>query len=136
MRRFQYLAYLWAAPATLIGLSFVLVAGLSGGQTAVVCGVIEAHGGLLMPLFTRRRGRACHWLAITLGHVVLGRDASSLICSREHERVHVRQYERWGIVFFPAYLVASIIAWLRGGDAYRDNCFEREAYGRQAKSTR
>jgi hypothetical protein len=32
------------------------------------------------------------------------------------------------------YLLASLYAWLRGGDAYRDNPFEREAYERAASS--
>ncbi len=47
----------------------------------------------------------------------------------EHELVHVRQYERWGILLWPAYAVASLWAKLRGGDAYRDNHFERQARG-------
>jgi hypothetical protein len=47
---------------------------------------------------------------------------------RTHELVHVRQYERWGPLFVPAYLASSAIIWLRGGDPYRDNPFEREAY--------
>ena len=66
---------------------------------------------------------------MTLGHVVLGRDRASLERSRGHERVHVRQCERWGPLFLPAYGMASLIVKLRGGDAYRDNPFEREAYG-------
>jgi hypothetical protein len=43
--------------------------------------------------------------------------------------VHVRQYERWGPLFVPAYVLCSAVIWSRGGDAYRDNPFEREAYG-------
>jgi hypothetical protein len=47
---------------------------------------------------------------------------------RAHERVHVRQCERWGIFFLPAYLGGSLWAAMRGGDPYRDNPFEREAF--------
>ena len=65
---------------------------------------------------------------MTLGHVVLGRDREALEWSRAHERVHVRQCERWGPFFLPAYGVASLIAMSRGERAYRDNAFEREAY--------
>ena len=65
---------------------------------------------------------------MTLGHVVLGKDAEALEWSRSHERVHVRQCERWGPLFLPAYGVASLVALCRGRDAYRDNAFEREAY--------
>ena len=65
---------------------------------------------------------------MTLGHCVLGRTPSDLDRSRRHELVHVAQYERWGPLFVPAYLVCSVWLWLRGRDSYRDNPFEVEAY--------
>jgi hypothetical protein len=46
---------------------------------------------------------------------------------RRHERVHVRQYERWGPLFIPLYLGASAWALVNGRDPYCDNPFEREA---------
>jgi hypothetical protein len=42
----------------------------------------------------------------------------------------VRQCERWGPFFLPAYGVASLIALVRRKNPYLDNAFEREAYGR------
>jgi hypothetical protein len=66
--------------------------------------------------------------AITLGHVVLAQRQEDLDRSRRHERVHVRQYERWGGLFPLIYLGASLVVLLRGGNAYRDNPFEREAF--------
>jgi len=69
---------------------------------------------------------------MTLGHVVLGRDELLLDLTRDHERVHVRQCERWGPLFIPAYLLASLWVKLRGGRPYEDNPFEREAYGRES----
>jgi hypothetical protein len=63
-----------------------------------------------------------------LGHVVLGRTGHCLDSCRTHELVHVRQYERWGPLFIPAYVACSVFIWFRGGDAYRDNPFEREAF--------
>jgi hypothetical protein len=66
--------------------------------------------------------------AMTLGHVVIARDAASHTSTREHERVHVRQCERWGPLFIPSYLLMSLVLKIRGKDAYRDNPFEREAY--------
>lgn len=66
-------------------------------------------------------------LAITFGHVVLGCDREVLDRTRAHERAHVEQYQRFGPAFIPAYLLASAYAWLRGGDPYRDNHFERRA---------
>ena len=124
----RMLRYLWALPTTLIGLLFLPLALISGGGYQVIDGVIEIHGGLV-ELFLRRctllKGGAS---AMTLGHVVIGRDLLLLELTRPHERVHVRQCERWGIFFLPAYGIASIIAFLRGGSMYRDNAFEREAY--------
>ena len=95
-------------------------------------------GLLLAPFFERRyvtRGivlcegarwpRRLGWRyrAITFGHVVLSVDELDPT-TLDHEIVHVRQYERWGPLFFPAYLFASLAARLRGGHGYRDNPFE------------
>jgi len=66
--------------------------------------------------------------AITLGHVVLGRTNAALDLSRDHEAIHVGQYERWGPLFIPAYLICSLILFVRGRDPYRDNPFEKAAY--------
>ena len=60
--------------------------------------------------------------------MVFGIDQSALDRTREHERVHVRQYERWGPLFLPAYGLASLLAARRGQHAYYGNRFEREAY--------
>ena len=93
----------------------------------MVDGVLEAHGPLLRYLLARAWpiGGA---KAMTLGHVVIGRDRLVLEETRLHERVHVAQYELWGPLFIPAYFTASLIAMLRGGDVYRDNSFEAEAF--------
>ena len=66
--------------------------------------------------------------ALTLGHVVIARDDWSLESTRAHERVHVRQCEAWGPFFVPAYLAASLSAFLRGRNFYFDNRFEVEAF--------
>ena len=120
-------AYAWAAPITIVGIA-IAVAGARRIRFALVDGVIEAHGPwlrwALRHLVPLRGGAA----AITFGHVVLARDQASLDCTRAHERVHVRQYERWGALFVPAYLAAGLWVALRGGHAYFDNPFEREAY--------
>jgi len=121
------LAYGWALPCTALGLILVGVALSTGARVSVVDGVLEAHGGLLNPLLRRcvpLRGGAS---AMTLGHVVVGRDALALRRTRAHERAHVRQAERWGPLFVPAYLVASLFVAVRGGHYYRDNRFERDA---------
>jgi hypothetical protein len=121
--------YLWALPATLVGLIFVPLAWVSGGKVQVVDGVIEVWGGLTTQFLNHGTliGSAG---AMTLGHVVLAQDEVSLIGSRRHERGHVAQYERWGPLMIPLYLLSSACARLRGGDFYWDNRFEREAYAK------
>lgn len=72
---------------------------------------------------------ARHWAAFTLRPVVWywtpESAASELI--RRHEREHVRQFLRWGLLMLVAYPIASLIAHRNGGDFYRDNAFERGA---------
>jgi hypothetical protein len=67
-------------------------------------------------------------MAMTLGHVIIGQTAAGLDITREHEWVHVRQYERWGPLFIPAYLGCSLVLWVRRREAYLANPFERQAY--------
>jgi hypothetical protein len=125
------LLYLWALPGSILGLALVPFALLSGGSMRIVQGTLEVQGGLVSFLLTR----ALPWVkgggsAMTLGHVILGRNQGCLDRSRRHEHVHVRQYERWGPFFVPLYLGSSLILWLRGYDPYLDNPFEREAFER------
>ena len=122
------LRYLWAAPASALGLALAGGARLTGGRVRVVDGVVEAHGGAVAWALRHAVPLAGGAAAITFGHVVLGRDERALDRTRAHERVHVAQYERWGPFFLPAYALASLAAWARTGRAYRDNRFEREAY--------
>ena len=133
MRLFRVLRYGWALPNTLLGLLFVPVALASGGAVRRTDGVLEVYGGavswLLRHVIPLEGGAA----ALTLGHVVLGRDGATLAQCRMHELVHVRQYERWGPAFIPAYFLASLVAFLRGGDPYLDNPFEKEAFRRGAE---
>ncbi|HEY9147168.1 MAG TPA: hypothetical protein VIN36_10820, partial [Thiobacillus sp.] len=65
--------------------------------------------------------------ALTLGHVVVGVSFYALTATRAHERAHVRQFERWGVLLLVLYPLAGLLAWVRGGNPYRDNLFEREA---------
>jgi hypothetical protein len=121
------LRYFWASPNSLLGLALALLGLIGGGRARVRRGVLEAHGPVLRRLFDRLAPGGLSVQAMTLGHVVLARDARTLESSRRHEEVHVRQYERWGPAFVPAYLVASLVAALRGCDPYRHNRFERAA---------
>jgi hypothetical protein len=119
------LVYTWAAPTSLVGLTAGGLTLLSGGHVQRRRGALEFYGGFSrwflssMP-FVRAS-------AMTLGHVIIGRDPGCLESCRDHEQAHVRQVERWGGLFIPAYLVASAWAWLRGQHYYFDNWFELDA---------
>ncbi len=124
----RILAVLWASLYTLLGLAIGGIGLLSGGHVQVRGGVVEFYEGAVKRFLHLLPGGP-FTLAMTLGHTVLGQTEAALDISRDHERVHVRQYERWGPLFGPAYLGCSLVLWLMGKRAYRDNPFEREAYG-------
>lgn len=112
----------------MVGLILTPLAFAGGGGVQIIDGVLEAYGGWL-PALLRRPFWVCGPIsAITFGHVVLGCDRPTLDRTRRHERVHVRQYEQWGFLFIPVYVLASLWIRIRGGNAYLDNPFEVEAY--------
>ena len=134
MRRiYLVLRYLWASPASAVGLIVSAVALVLGATVCLVNGVIEVAGGrtyrcisLLPP--------SLRFAAITFGHVIIGIDHAVLCRVRPHEHVHVQQYERWGVLFFSLYVGSSVVQLLRGRDPYLNNCFEREAYARHGEA--
>lgn len=93
-------------------------------------GVVEAWGGGVRRLLGRLPAPGGVVLALTLGHVILALDEEVLASVRSHERIHVRQYARWGPFFLPAYAAASLLAIARGRDPYTQNRFERDAFRR------
>lgn len=121
------LGILWASPCTFVGLIAGGIGLISGGHVKRVGHTLEFWGGWITWQLNRIPviGSAA---AMTIGHVILGQDQSCLKECRAHEHVHVRQYERWGIFFFPAYLGASLWLAAMGRDPYFDNPFEVEAY--------
>jgi hypothetical protein len=126
----RLLKYLWPFPITMFGLILAGIVKASGGHCSRHSNALEASNGAASRLL---------WLmnpwakieAITLGHVILARNPAVAARLRTHEHTHVRQYERWGVIFPFAYLASSAIAVMKGGDAYRDNVFEREAFAMQ-----
>ncbi len=117
----------WAFPNTLLGILIGVLGLCTGGGARFRAPVIEFHGGAVKWLL-RRTPLGDSALAMTLGHTVLGVTEAALDISRRHELVHVRQFERWGPFTGPAYLLCSLVLWMRGRNPYRDNPFEREAY--------
>ena len=125
----KLLRYIWVSPASIVGLVVGMLAIASGARLRVVDGAIEIAGGGVRSLILRLP-EGLRFGAITLGHVIVGLDPAVLEHARAHEHVHVRQYERWGLFFFPLYLGSSLLQLVRGRDPYRDNCFEVEAFAK------
>ena len=123
----RLLGYLWAVPYTLLGVLLGGIAVLFGARWRIRHGVLEFYGGHA-GASVARLPPLLGFSAMTLGHVILAVDGSALAQLRRHEHVHVRQYERWGPLFVPAYLLSSLVQLLRGRNPYRENHFERQAY--------
>ena len=127
------LAWLWASPNTLLGFAGGLLMLVGGARVRTIQGAIEFGGGAFGRMLADRK-RPIRFRAMTLGHVILGASAADLDAARPHEQVHVRQYERWGPFFLPAYLLSSAWQLARGRRCYRDNWFERQAFGHDRRS--
>ena len=128
-------AYAWALPYTALGLALGMLVVLCGGRMEWHLGAAEFGGGPLGRL-AARLPPPFSFSAITLGHVILGIDEQVLAAVRSHEQVHVRQYERWGLLFGPAYLLSSLLQFAQGRRPYLDNHFEREAYAKAGEGSR
>lgn len=136
MRRLLFvIRRVWASPATALGLAATAVAMVFGATLHVVDGVIETGGGGIGRFVVFLPKRFCFG-AMTLGHVIVGRDHPTLAAVREHEHVHVRQYERWGFLFLPLYLGSCLAQLVQGRDPYWDNGFERQAYEQSSTDPR
>lgn len=64
--------------------------------------------------------------AVTVGCVVLSREPVSERVW-QHETSHMRQYALLGPAFWPAYALAAGWSWVRTGDWWSRNVFERRA---------
>ena len=67
---------------------------------------------------------------VTLGHVVLFRNAWSIRGIGAHEFEHVRQYMCWGFLFPLVYGLESLWQFVHQRHYYWDNRFEKAAYQR------
>lgn len=123
----QFALCIWAAPWSLFGGVIGAVGLVTGGGMQRVGNVLEFHGGFVR-WFLRHAPLVKNACAVTFGHTVLALNLAELERTRDHERVHVRQYERWGPFFVPAYLFWWVWNWFRGKHPYLDNPFEVEAF--------
>ena len=119
---------LWASPYSVIGLVIgpLACAPAAVREFAIGSSSSMAGGGFLVCPSSARR-RVCAGVYAGPYHSrSIG--ALALTFARAHEMVHVRQYERWGPLLGPAYLLCSFVLWLMRRRPYLDNPFEREAY--------
>ncbi len=123
----KILLVLWAGPYSLLGLGIGGMGLLFGGRGRYRAGALEFYAGGTAK-FVQRLPPGPTTAGFTLGHVILGQTGEGLERVGLHERVHVRQFERWGPLMGPAYLGASAWLWWLGRDPYLDNPFEVEAY--------
>jgi hypothetical protein len=118
--------YLWPSPYTLFGL-LVFCIPIRGARSLLVHrGTIGVIGPAIERLLVRVPiiGGAA---AMTFGHSILAKDRDTFYSTWDHERVHVDQYQRWGLLFVPMYLGVGLWLKIRGKDPYWDNPFEIEA---------
>ena len=115
--------YIWASPASAIGVCAACLVSVVGAKIKRVSGVLEVS-------LTPRSAMLCKavaclpFVAITFGHIVIARSAQEQAALRTHERVHVAQYELWGPLFLIAYPLESLFQLLSGRQPYLDNRFE------------
>lgn len=107
-------ALAWSSPATLVGLALAVAGGSrptwhSGVGAFVATGVGGASGWVL-----ERAGMGAN----TLGHTIISRHDHLSDRLLAHESVHVRQFERLGLLLYPLYL------WYSARYGYRDNPLE------------
>jgi hypothetical protein len=135
MRRHTTLFYrltaITALPYDWLGIG---LARLAGARIRHMHGLTLAHGGQLAGWLARHPLGAMD--AVTLGRVVLACNTYALHRTLTHELVHVRQFQRWGIMFPLAYTAASLWSFLRGRGLYWGNAFEVAARTAERRSDR
>jgi hypothetical protein len=125
---------LWALPCSVIGIALGVIVLLLDGRWQRVGHTLEIALAVRQSQLPRWATQL-RFSAITFGHVIVGQSHEALAALRSHERVHVRQYERLGVLFLLAYPAASLLAACRGQCPYMGNRFEREAYAASSADT-
>lgn len=126
-RTILFLKILWASPWSLWGMSIGILGLLTGGGLRRSGRILEFWGGFL-PIFLKYFPFIAGSPVATFGHVILGRCPRHLDACRPHQLIHVKQYECWGPLFVPTYIMCWFVLWCVGKRPYYDNPFEREAF--------
>lgn len=119
------LGILWALPLTVAGLLTALPVFAWRGHAQLIRGrtfALLVRGPAADVMLSHHPFGAM--TAMALGHVIIAEHQGLSSRVLMHELAHVRQAQRWGIVFPFAYLASSAWAGIRGRDAYWHNRFE------------
>jgi hypothetical protein len=129
--RWMYVA--WAFPVSMFAI-FLLPLALRQSRWRASHGCLEVSSpGLrwfLRAKWARLLAGGQGFAAATIGSVIIACDDAALADCGTHERVHVRQCERWGPIFPLAYVAAGLWIALKRRNLrsyYWDNPFEVEA---------
>ncbi len=129
----RWMCVLWALPVSMFAI-FLLPLAIWRARWCLSGGALEitspALGWFLRSAWARALSGGIGFSAATIGSVIVSGDENALMSCRTHERVHVRQCERWGAFFPIAYVAAGLWAALIRRDLrsyYWDNPFELEA---------
>jgi hypothetical protein len=118
----------WASPASALGLVMTALLLPFGAELRVLKGVLEVClRSRSSSSGSQESDRRLPFAAITFGHVVIARTHADHVRLRAHERVHVKQYERWAVLFLLAYPAESLLQLLLGRRPHLDNRFEVQA---------
>lgn len=112
-------------------MNLVVVANTVNLTTPVGLGIAKAAGCRISRRGSCWQATGYAWplpvaAGFTVGCVVISRQPLSEVVW-EHEMVHVRQYAWLGPALWPAYLLAAGWSYLRTGDWWSRNVFERRA---------
>jgi hypothetical protein len=122
-----------ALPGDLLGLLVIRACGIHGISRQVRVGDMTAYL-VEQPNVGRYLDHGAMPIrAQTLGRYIFAREPLSPEFV-EHEVEHVRQWERLGPLFLPAYLASSVSALVRRRHPYWTNRFELAARRREAQS--
>jgi hypothetical protein len=124
--RARQAAVIWSSPVGILGALGALLFRIAGwSQLRVSDGALEviARGPLARWLAEK------HWAAFTLGWTIFywREEFASHPSIRRHEREHIRQFLRFGLLMLVLYPLAGLNAAVSGGHFYRDNPFEEAA---------
>ena len=118
--------FVWAAPCSALGLALAAFPLAAGGSAKWSAGALEVT---YRDTHARcsRLARTLPFRGIVFGHVILAVTREDLAVFGAHERVHVQQYEHWGLLFFLAYAASSLWQLACRRSPYWHNHFELQA---------